>query len=102
MASQVKSAPFQKLGYRWRLANKRLVLPVLLTAMLAAPATRELTVSVLADAFWQVAAYVAITLALYHWLSERLNHQSAFTLRLKSSRQYQVVFASVMGAVENH
>ncbi|WP_027251421.1 putative manganese transporter [Photobacterium halotolerans] len=99
MTSQVKSAPFHKLGDRWRLANKRLVLPVLLVAMLAAPATRELTVSVLADAFWQVAAYVAITLALYHWLSERLNHQSAFTLRLKNSRRYQVVFASVMGAL---
>ncbi|WP_120512585.1 putative manganese transporter [Photobacterium salinisoli] len=99
MTSQVKSAPLQKLGYRWRLANKRLVLPVLLIAMLAAPATRELTVSVLADAFWQVAAYVAITLALYHWLSQKLSHQSALTLELKSSRRYQVIFASVMGAL---
>ncbi|KKC99485.1 MULTISPECIES: putative manganese transporter [Photobacterium] len=99
MTSQVKSAPLQKLGVRWRLANKRLILPVVLMAMLAAPATRELTISVLADAFWQVAAYVAITLALYHWLSQKLNHQSAFTVRLKNSRHYQVIFASVMGAL---
>ncbi|WP_249028446.1 helix-turn-helix domain-containing protein, partial [Photobacterium aphoticum] len=68
-----------------RLANKRLILPIILIALLAASAgTRELTVAVLSDAFWQVAAYVAATLTLYHALAAQLN-QRATRLNTSSS-----------------
>lgn len=84
-----------------RLANKRLILPIILIALLAASAgTRELTVAVLSDAFWQVAAYVAATLTLYHALAAQLNQRATrLSTLLASSARFQVLFAAAMGAL---
>lgn len=83
----------------WQLHNKRLLLPVALFVLLFLPDTRALTISVLADAFWQVTAYVAATLALYHVISSRLNKHSHLSELLRDNSQYQVVFAALMGAL---
>ncbi|MBV1840169.1 putative manganese transporter, partial [Photobacterium ganghwense] len=87
--------------HSWRLANKRLILPVILIALLtASPTTRAITVGVMADAFWQVAAYVAATLTLYHAIAARLNKDNnQLSLMLAQSARFQVLFASAMGAL---
>lgn len=99
MASLQKAFSQQLQSQKWRLANKRLILPVILFALLATPSTKALTVSVLSDAFWQVASYVAATLALYHVISAKLNRSSNLSSLLESRSQYQVLFASFMGAL---
>lgn len=99
MASLQKVFNQQLQSQRWRLANKRLILPVCLFALLLTPSTTELTIGVLADAFWQVASYVAATLALYHVIADRLAKQSKFTCLLKGQSRYQVLFAAFMGAL---
>ncbi|PKH05492.1 putative manganese transporter [Moritella sp. Urea-trap-13] len=83
----------------WQLHNKRLLLPVTLLVLLLLPDTRALTINVLADAFWQVAAYVAATLTLYHLISARLNKHGQFSQLLQRNRQLQVLFAALMGAL---
>lgn len=83
----------------WQLHNKRLLLPVTLMALLALPETRTLTIDVLADAFWQVAAYVAATLAVYHLISAKISNQSRISELLASNSKYQVLFAALMGAL---
>ena len=80
----------------WQLHNKRLLLPVTLLLLLLLPDTRTLTINVLADAFWQVAAYVAATLA---FISARLNNHGQFSQLLQRNRHLQVVFAALMGAL---
>ncbi|UXI03334.1 putative manganese transporter [Photobacterium sp. TY1-4] len=99
MASLQKVFNQQLQSHRWRLANKRLILPVCLFALLLTPSTTELTVGVLADAFWQVASYVAATLALYHVIADRLARKSKLTHLLEGQSRYQVLFASLMGAL---
>jgi len=99
MASIQKAVSHQLQGQKWRLANKRLILPAVLIALLAAPSTKELTVSVLSDAFWQVASYVAATLALYHFISVKLKQSRKLNSVLDSNSRYQVLFASFMGAL---
>lgn len=99
MASLQHASSRPQQGQQWRLANNRLILPVLLIALLATPSTRELTVSVLSDAFWQVASYVAATLALYHFIATRLAGRGRLTTLLSSHTRYQVLFASFMGAL---
>ncbi|OLQ73194.1 hypothetical protein BIT28_25590 [Photobacterium proteolyticum] len=99
MASLQKAFIQHLQGQRWHLANKRLILPVILFALLATPGTKELTVSVLSDAFWQVASYVAATLALYHVISAKLAKRGKLTSVLEANSRYQVLFASFMGAL---
>lgn len=84
---------------QFRLAYKRLLLPVILIALLVAPITREVTVSTLSDAFWAVSSYVAFTLAIYHYLSVFMNKQSRVVDLYQNSRGYQVMFASILGAL---
>ncbi|MDE1464548.1 putative manganese transporter [Spartinivicinus poritis] len=83
----------------WQLTNKRLLLPTVLFALLLTDNTRELTIGVLADAFWQVAAYVAATLALFHYLTERFDKSGFFQEKLAGSNTLQVLFAAFMGAL---
>jgi len=99
MASLQKAFSQQIHSQKWRLANKRLILPVILFALLATPSTTNLTVSVLSDAFWQVASYVAATLALYHVISAKLSQRGKFNTILEGNSRYQVLFASFMGAL---
>ncbi|WP_459778888.1 putative manganese transporter [Photobacterium sp. R1] len=99
MVSQIKSLQLRETRQRWRLTNKRFLFPVFLFAMLVSPATREMTVTVLADAFWQVAAYVAATLTVYHAVSARMSHSTKLSAYLQRSQRFQVIFAAFMGAL---
>ena len=56
--------------------NKRLALPLILAVFIALPATRWITLSVLTDAFFQVAAFVFATLAIYYSLSSRISEHA--------------------------
>lgn len=51
------------------LRYRRLFLPVLLFALLFNRDTRNMVVSTMSDAFWQVSVFVAMTLAVYHIFS---------------------------------
>jgi len=77
----------------------RLILPVTLIAMLFASPIQELVFNVLANAFIQVSAFVAATLALYHTLSRHFDRKGKLLLWLETHPRYQVVFASLMGAL---
>ena len=48
-----------------KVINKRLFFPLGLALLLALPSTRELTLTALSDAFFQVSVFVAATLLLY-------------------------------------
>ncbi|PMN91304.1 putative manganese transporter [Enterovibrio norvegicus] len=83
----------------WTLKNRRLVFPAVLMALLMAAPTRALSLSVLSDAFWQVAAYVAATLALFHYLTDKFDRQGTWTKQLSTRSSLQVLFAAFMGAL---
>ena len=57
------------------------------------------TVVTLSDAFWAVSAYVAFTLAIYHYLSLWMSKDNKIVNLYQSSRAYQVLFASLLGAL---
>jgi len=76
---------------------KRLVLPIWLVVLLVNVDTREMTINVLADAFWQVSAFVALTLALYHGLGSKL--LSKVDVGPNSSSFRQVTIASALGSM---
>ncbi|SDG73254.1 Putative, 10TM heavy-metal exporter [Vibrio xiamenensis] len=84
---------------QFKLAHKRLLLPVALLALLAAPITRDVTVNTLSDAFWAVSSYVAFTLALYHYIALFFTKRNAAVELYLNSRHYQVVFAALLGAL---
>ncbi|WP_070963048.1 putative manganese transporter [Vibrio sonorensis] len=78
---------------------KRLLLPIALIALLATEGVRELTVNTLSDAFWAVSAYVAFTLAIYHYVSIFMDKNSKVVSLYNHSRNYQVFFAALLGAL---
>ncbi len=80
----------------WR--NKRLMFPFVLLTLLALPSTRNITMVVLADAFYQVAAFVYVSMALYYFLSEKLNLESVFS-RLQQHPWLEVGGAALLGAL---
>lgn len=84
---------------QFRVQNKRLVLPVAMFALLIAEPTREVVVNTLADAFWAVSAYVAFTLAIYHFLSKFVSSENKAIRLFNSSRSYQVLFSALLGAL---
>ncbi len=84
---------------QFSLEYKRALLPVLLLALLAAEPTREITVNTLADGFWAVSAYVAFTLALYHYLSLLMSKENTLVRLYNHSRNYQVFFAALLGSL---
>ena len=84
---------------QFRPAYKRLLLPSILIALLLNDATRMVTVVTLSDAFWAVSAYVAFTLAIYHYLSLWMSKDNKVVNLYKSSRAYQVLFASLLGSL---
>ncbi|MGF1707183.1 putative manganese transporter [Enterovibrio baiacu] len=83
----------------WTLKNRRLMFPVVLMALLMAEPTRAVSLGVLSDAFWQVAAYVAATLALFHYLTDKFDRKGAWTKQLSARSSLQVLFAAFMGAL---
>ncbi|SON48283.1 putative manganese transporter [Vibrio tapetis] len=84
---------------QFKLSHKRLLLPVALIALIASGTTREVTVATLSDAFWAVSSYVAFTLVIYHYLSLWINKNNPVTKLYNGSRTYQVLFASLLGAL---
>ncbi|WP_039984455.1 putative manganese transporter [Vibrio owensii] len=84
---------------QFRLAYKRLLLPIALLALLASETTREVTVATLSDSFWAVSCYVAATLAIYHYLSSFMSKTNRLTALYHSSRSHQVFFAALLGAL---
>jgi len=81
------------------LTHKRLLLPMFILALLLNDSTYLITINVLADAFWQVSAYVAASLTLYHYLANLFTRYQWFINAQFSQSKYQVIFASLMGAM---
>ncbi|MEF1290835.1 putative manganese transporter [Vibrio sp. M260118] len=90
--------PWCSLG-QFRPAYKRLILPVSLIALILSETTRAVTVNTLSDAFWAVSSYVAFTLAIYHYLSIFFNRENRIVNLYQSSRDHQVFFAALLGAL---
>jgi hypothetical protein len=81
------------------LTHKRLILPLLILVLLLNDSTYLITINVLADAFWQVSAFVAVSLTLYHCLTNLFSRYQWFSNSQNLDSRYQVVFASLMGAM---
>lgn len=92
VSHQVKSSQF---SFKY----KRALLPAFLIALLLTEPTRHIAVKTLADAFWAVSAYVAFTLALYHYISLFMNRENSVIRLYNSSRRYQVLFSALLGAM---
>jgi len=84
---------------QFRPAYKRLLLPFALIALIMNDTTRDVSVTTLSDAFWAVSSYVAFTLAIYHYLSVLFNKESRIVNLYQSSRNHQVFFAALLGAL---
>ena len=84
---------------QFHLAYKRLLLPIVLIVLVTTEITREVTVNTLSDAFWAVSSYVVFTLALYHYASLFMNKESKLVTLYNHSRNYQVMFAALLGAM---
>ena len=52
---------------------RRFVLPVLLFCLLSLEETQDIVLSAMADAFWQVAVFVAATLTIYHFFADKVS-----------------------------
>lgn len=76
----------------------RMLLPIVLCVLLLQPKTHEITISVLSDAFWQVAVFVASTLAVYHLFADKI---SQLYVNKQGVRQptYEIITASFMGVL---
>jgi hypothetical protein len=81
------------------LSHKRLLLPMLILVLLLIDSTSFITINVLSDAFWQVSAYVAASLTLYHYLASLFTRYQWSTIRQGTNSKYQIIFASLMGAM---
>lgn len=81
------------------LSHKRLLLPMLILALLLTDSTYLITINVLSDAFWQVSAYVAASLTLYHYFSSLLTRYKWLINTSSTNSKYQIIFASLMGAM---
>lgn len=78
--------------------NKRLLLPLFLLVCLAVPSLREITITALSDAFFQVSVFVAATLLIYYYAIEHIPQLEISYLSAKS-KSLEVLFASVLGAL---
>ncbi len=94
-----RAANHQVKGSQFSFKYKRALLPAFLIALLLTEPTRHIAVKTLADAFWAVSAYVAFTLALYHYISLFMNRENSVIRLYNSSRHYQVLFSALLGAM---
>ena len=78
---------------------RRGLLLVALAALMSFEVTRDMTIALLSDAFWQVASYVAFTLALFYAIQERLQRGSRLSGVLSGNRSLQVAFGAGMGVL---
>lgn len=85
-------------GFPLNLINKRLLVPAAVLGFLCWPLTSAVTTQVLADAFFQVGAYVYVSLALYYLCTQRLSGEAIS--RFISRHPYSEVFiAACLGAL---
>ncbi|WP_082353172.1 putative manganese transporter [Pseudoalteromonas sp. R3] len=80
------------------LANKRLLLPMLICLALLFDPLRTLTIATLADAFFQVSVFVAGTLAIYYFLIDRLPQLELSYLKARSPL-LEISMAAILGAL---
>ncbi|PKH91291.1 MULTISPECIES: putative manganese transporter [unclassified Pseudoalteromonas] len=78
--------------------NKRLLLPLFILTCLAIPQLREITMTALSDAFFQVSVFVAATLLIYYYAIEHLPQLELSYLSAKSPI-LEISFAAVLGAL---
>ena len=94
-----KSPIFWGVNSQFSFKYKRALLPSFLIVLLCIDSLRDVVLATLADAFWAVSAYVAMTLAIYHYLSIYVNKDNSVIRLYNSSRHYQVFFAALLGAM---
>lgn len=80
------------------LANKRLLMPLLVVTLLAYSSTRSVTLSVLSDAYFQVAAFVYASLALYYLATLRIS-ADAIGNYMKTHPVHEVGLSALLGAL---
>ncbi|WP_334056506.1 putative manganese transporter [Alteromonas sp. S005] len=80
------------------LANKRLLMPLLIVALLAYSSTRSVTLSVLSDAYFQVAAFVYASLALYYLATLRISADTIGNY-MKAHPVHEVGLSALLGAL---
>ncbi len=78
--------------------NKRGFIPLAVLMLWLIPSLQNMVTSVLSDAFLQVSAFVAATLALYYGLSHHLD-TSGLQRWMSHKRYREVIFAGVMGVL---
>ncbi|GAA61289.1 hypothetical protein P20652_3166 [Pseudoalteromonas sp. BSi20652] len=83
---------------RFLIQNKRLLLPLFILTCLAIPQLREITMTALSDAFFQVSVFVAATLLIYYYAIEHLPQLELSYLSARSS-VLEISFAAVLGAL---
>jgi len=81
-----------------RFFSKRMIIPITLCLLWLIPDLREIINTVLAEAFLQVSAFVALTLALYYGISHNLN-ASRLQNWMKQKTYREIVFAGLMGVL---
>jgi len=100
MAISINNRPLlwrMRIPFNWQ--YKRALLPIFLIALLFFDGTQLIAVNTLADAFWAVSAYVAFTLAIYHYVSLFINRENRVIHLYNHSRRYQVLFSALLGAM---
>ena len=77
---------------------RRLFVPLLVALCFVNMSTRDMTISVLADAFWQVSVFVAATLAVYHLFASKALSFSKLA-GVKKGSWGEVIFACLLGCL---
>ena len=73
MSFIVATAPGPSNALRRMTPNKRMLLPVVLMALLMVPGSRQVTLQVLSDAFFQVGIFVYLSLVAFHAVASRVS-----------------------------
>jgi len=88
----------RSVAFPLNLLNKRILVPALVLLFLFWPLTREVTTQVLADAFFQVGAYVYASLALYYFCTQRVSTE-AINRFISRHPLTEVFIAAALGAL---
>lgn len=80
------------------LTNKRLLMPLFIAVLLAYDNTRPVTLSVLSDAYFQVAAFVYASLALYYLATLRVS-ADAIGNYMRAHPVHEVGLSALLGAL---
>ena len=78
--------------------NKRLILPALIVVLLVYSLTREATLSVLSDAYFQVAAFVYASLSVYYIATLNVSAEAIGDF-MRKHPLYEVGLAAFLGAL---